>query len=125
MYTKFRVWDLVEEEMMYENAMDNYIVDTGEDGYFHLLKCARFYPMQFIGLTDRHGNELYEGDIVLGIDRSGEDNIKPFKGVIEFKNASFYINTGVVNHYRWIDYEIEKLGNKYEDEDLLNEEGSV
>ena len=34
---KFRIWDLADEEMLSENDLDNRIVETGEDGYFHFF----------------------------------------------------------------------------------------
>lgn len=122
MYPEFQVWDFVEEEMLNEYAMDNYVVDTGEDGYFHLLKVARFYPMMYLNLKDKHGNKLFYKDIVSIIDTTHPD-VPPVIGVIHYENASFYVKTGVSSHYRWMDYEIEKLGNQFTDKDIFEKLG--
>jgi len=67
---------------------------------------------QFVGLQDMHGKELYEGDIVQVFDTEFKGS---FKGVIKFGDGSFYIDglNGITN-YRWQDYEVELMGNIYD-----------
>ena len=43
-------------------------------------------------------------------------------GVVKFNNASFYITDGAYSCYRWIDINVEVIGNIYENNDLLEEE---
>lgn len=55
---KFRAWD--------GDQMINDFVRVGEDGHFygHGTGADEYIPMQFTGLTDKSGVEIFEGDIV-------------------------------------------------------------
>ena len=72
--------------------------------------------MQFTGLEDIDKIEIYEGDIVSVYSAYDEHR---FKGVVGFSDASFMIKNDACTYYRWMDYEVEVLGNIYENSELL------
>ena len=78
----------------------------------------RFELTQYTGLKDKNRKEIYEGDIVQFTDNYNTD-IPPHIGVVKFNNASFYITDDVYSCYRWIDINVEIIGNVYENSELI------
>ncbi|OAS19262.1 YopX family protein [Paenibacillus oryzisoli] len=74
--------------------------------------------MQFTGLKDRNGKEVYEGDIVSFTD-TYLNNMPERTGKVSFANASFYIECSTSNHFRWTDYDVEVIGNIHENPDMV------
>jgi uncharacterized phage protein (TIGR01671 family) len=85
--------------------------------------------MQFTGLHDKNGKEIYEGDKVKGryfIQRSFDPDASPaieyFEGVISFAEGFFYVK-GEHNQcsfsFTYPDYEMELIGNIYENHELI------
>ena len=72
---------------------------------------------QYTGLKDKNGKRIFEGDIVKGEDALLSD-IEIF-GYVCFKDGSFVISDDLITHYRWIDYEVEVIGNIYDNPELL------
>ena len=88
---KFRFWgnfgelneeeDVCEMKMLYGNRFCFFESEPIND----LFDCRNFQVMQYTGLKDKNGKEIYEGDIV---------SIEYGKGVVEYseKQAMFIIN---------------------------------
>lgn len=124
---KFRVWDK-EISKMYED--DNVITTfSGELEEVYVRRnntvdeLIDYKLMQYIGMKDESGKELYEGDIVKRIDRTpvarmyGQEVI----GTIGFMKGSFVLNTPegdyLMNNNRLSNLcSYEKIGNIYENE---------
>lgn len=78
---------------------------------------------QYTGLRDKHNKRIFEGDIVRVHDtllRSDEPHHE-FTGYVDFSDASFCIVDcdETCRHYRWMDYECQVIGNKWDNPELL------
>ena len=71
--------------------------------------------MQYTGLKDINGEEIYEGDIIKWIDSDGKER----RDAVEFRRGHFFI----CNYDYSIDCypQIEVIGNIYENPELLEE----
>ncbi len=80
------------------------------------LTMSEVILMQFTGLLDKLGREIYEGDIVKHpwLSKGKDDEY----GIIEFKNDA-YFHHWVIEFGCWDDKEFEIIGNIHENPDLL------
>ena len=121
---KFRAWDNFFKQMYYFDFENNIEVRSGHLWIVHeegaiSSKSPSIKIMQYTELKDKNGTEIYEGDIVKVKDIYS--NIE-YVGFVDFADASFIIKTSYMSAYRWMDYEVEILGNVYENQELLEEE---
>ena len=124
---KFRVWH-EESKMMHGVKGINFVrrgglVDMSMFGYAPL---NRVILMQFTGLRDKNGKEIYEGDIVKATLR--------FFGIVDqkcrviFHNGSFGLQYGYsIDYFKplatWDGIEV--IGNIYENPELLRGDGNA
>jgi len=119
---KFRAWDKFEKKMwtdfkaylLIDITNGEYIFNTVEDEY----QIDRYILMQFTGLLDKNGKEIYEGDIVSPINFNGSYR----QAIVKFKNGCFIVeSTGMCKDYECLGDKIhfEAIGNIYEYKHLL------
>ena len=124
---KFRAWDKVGNEMI------NYIISINfVFGYItfdteNVINKKRYFDditiMQSTGLYDRHGVEIFQGDVVEII-----YDLEPFTGVVvydlgeaDFKATNNREDYGNNFQYLTVGESIKVIGNIWENEDLLND----
>lgn len=133
---KFRAWDKRFNLMLYpDNFYNEYISADGKvieieewsdysGGGFHTNDVSQDYIlMQYTGLKDKNGKEIYEGDILKGhYWVNGESN--RIIGYVEFGYGSFVLYG--VRKYKGLikmpDSSFEIIGNIYEHSHLLERE---
>jgi hypothetical protein len=67
-------------------------------------------------MNNTYAYKIYEGDILQGID---ELHNKKIFGYVDFDMGSFTIKNAISTHYRWMDYDVKRIGNIYEDTTLM------
>jgi len=128
---KFRAWDKENESMIYPKGIlfDGRVVNFG----CGVLEPYEGYElMQYTELKDKNETEIYEGDIVKVIHEDGYKTIGQVEWGLSSKGVgtypAFYIweFESEMNSFSEIfdtgHYEIEVIGNIYENPELLKEE---
>jgi len=114
---KFRAWTMrfkIKWQLVYfslKTLLDGFGDEApflSEDEYPYLDEDNPI--MQFTGLHDKNGKEIYEGDIIEGLHDFGPGGWDKRLGKIEWKGDGYWM------HY-WKDYEV--IGNIYENPELL------
>lgn len=135
---KFRVWDKALKYMHIcgENVHDSCYYDENNNFYYYNLQNGEgsseygdYILMQYTGLHDKNGKEIYEGDIIQHLywDCDETDYYK-----VEWDNEilGFVFKSTINNSYLALDdtysddtgeYEIVVIGNIYDNPELLEE----
>ena len=121
---KFRVWDLKEKVMYQDVVVSEWGVQyiRGHDIEFVTDRGIRYFRMQFTGLFDKNGKEIYEGDILNMTYHGSVSIVKPeIKDVVGFERGCFIVKeTGFA--LGKIGRSLEVIGNIYENSNLLESE---
>lgn len=111
---KFRAWDIVRKRMLYNE--DLWDIPYNEI-FIHTPDQRALEVMQYTGLIDRNGKEIYEGDI-LDYGTYGKFEVVWHRGSFKIRKLGF--KNGNL-HYLGDCYfdELMVVGNIYEDPELL------
>ena len=115
---KFRVWDK-DTRRMYKNDSDLKISIENNGGYIFAHNANVVIPpeyielMQYTGLKDKYGKEIYEGDIVTCL-RDGDEQYIECVVVYDIRNLPRALFGSIL-----ISREV--IGNIYENPELLNQ----
>lgn len=113
---KFRAWDK-EDNKMYYNAERTYDFglndsDIMEENFGGVLNNDNFIVMQYTGVKDKSGKEIYEGDIV--------ECFKNELATVKFISGCFVLDsTSYTETFHNVCGKIKVIGNIYETPDLL------
>lgn len=112
---KFRAWDK-DKNMFYQKEIDNrlwFVMENDEEIKYPLdaeIACGHWDIMQFTGLKDKNGKEIYEGDYCKQIFSC---NIQ--EGIVKIESTR---GTTIGGFPAW-PHNIEIIGNIYENPELL------
>ena len=128
---EFRAWNKIDSEMLKWNVINQTAFNCGSGQLMYKIFVSNrenFELMQYIGVIDKFGNKIYEGDILKGNFGTGgggdSTKYKSFNFSISYyaKSAKFEIDMPKdYKQYRYMPYlnQCEIIGNIYENANLL------
>ena len=133
---KFRAWDKKRNVWVHKEfnlfgeivLMGELLTREGDDSRISLSELNDIAVMQFTGLKDKNGKEIYEGDICRHRTITDEGVFTDDWGITEiwFHKGCFltrYFAFPVYSFCGRAEAEIEVIGNIYENQELLGESG--
>lgn len=112
---KFRAMDKIKGEMLFFNLF-------GGDCDSIWIKLNNAQVMQFTGLLDKHGKEIYEGDIVKTYKKKKDGSLREIISPVVFHHGHFMLVKSKTNK-KWMSLGcvenkdvLEIIGNIYENE---------
>jgi uncharacterized phage protein (TIGR01671 family) len=102
---KFRAWDKKEKKME-----ENWHKESGLIEHFGFNGSNRFIIMQYTGLKDKNGKEIYEGDII---------KFRDVKHKVIFHKGVFCFKVRENDYHIFNEKETEVIGNIYENNNLI------
>ncbi|WLF28846.1 YopX family protein [Bacillus altitudinis] len=122
--SKFRVWDENAQEMVYEVGLTPEGIPYSIPDHAEASDQFDYYPschkMQFTGLKDKNGDEIYEGDIVRGSLRL-HDDVDPIIREVCMQNGCYMFEVWNAHEYFNKHQHIKVIGNIFQNPDLLEE----
>lgn len=117
---KFRAWDEQECRMVYDFRNTDKKAFLNENG--QLVRSTWHTLMQYTGLKDKNGKEIYEGDVVKPVQTKGT---RWKLATVEYQRGEFVIlpkgealSFKTLTETGWL--KIEVIGNIYQTPELLN-----
>ena len=127
---KFRAWDKRSESMVSPDQVSDERIPVENTDVGFKLK-TKFELMQFTGLKDKNGKEIYEGDILYMKEKNFRFNCEG-RVLVCWNNCEFYAkkidgevredDESLGNYNFKSSFDIEVIGNKFENPELLKTE---
>lgn len=126
---KFRAWNKLANKMYSHKKLEEMLVNLTKNDFI----AGIFLPlnsdneiMQYTGLNDKNGNEIYEGDILKGTTKGNSDEILAIT-YVKWDRGQFDLFTEMTSD-SWEDalfnymqfFDVEVMGNIYENPELLD-----
>lgn len=141
---KFRAWNPESKKMFYDFDQNIKEVALGKSIHLFVYETGLAYKtlMQFTGLIDKNGKEVYEGDIIKWKEtrfwnkeqeEKGVAMPRFFKSAVVYGDAEFLVSSTKQfdtplccfftpeDFHNQFDYKAEVIGNIYENPELLNQ----